>query len=97
MSNQNFIIQYFGFQLEQMELEVKDLPPKDRQKYTTRVKSYKAELSKLQKDNVGQYHKELSFLTYMYLFCLVLWIYLFWNFLYSDQELQILKTWFIFH
>ena len=60
------------FQLEQMELEVKDLPPKDRQKYTTRVKSYKAELSKLQKDNVGQNHKELSFLTYMYLFCLVL-------------------------
>lgn len=37
--------------LEQMELEVKDLPIKDRQKYNTRVKSYKAELSKLQKDN----------------------------------------------
>ncbi|XP_062611041.1 vesicle transport through interaction with t-SNAREs homolog 1A-like [Saccostrea cucullata] len=37
--------------LEQMELEVKDLPLKDRQKYNTRVKSYKAELSKLQKDN----------------------------------------------
>lgn len=43
-----------AFQLEQMELEVKDLPIKDRQKYNTRVKSYKAELSKLQKDNVCQ-------------------------------------------
>jgi hypothetical protein len=42
-------------QLEQMELEVKDLPLKDRQKYNTRVKSYKAELSKLQTDNVGVY------------------------------------------
>lgn len=30
---------------------MKDLPIKDRQKYNTRVKSYKAELSKLQKDN----------------------------------------------
>ncbi|KAJ8319216.1 hypothetical protein KUTeg_004307 [Tegillarca granosa] len=36
--------------LEQMELEVKELPSKDKQKYQTRVKSYKTELTKLQKD-----------------------------------------------
>ncbi|OWF53325.1 vesicle transport through interaction with t-SNAREs homolog 1A-like [Mizuhopecten yessoensis] len=36
--------------LEQMELEVKDLPSRDKQKYQTRVKSYKTELGKLQTD-----------------------------------------------
>ncbi|KAK3590957.1 hypothetical protein CHS0354_034529 [Potamilus streckersoni] len=36
--------------LEQMELEVKELPAKDRQKYKTRLTSYKIELSKLQGD-----------------------------------------------
>ncbi|KAL3875797.1 hypothetical protein ACJMK2_033713 [Sinanodonta woodiana] len=36
--------------LEQMELEVKELPAKDRQKYKTRLSSYKIELSKLQGD-----------------------------------------------
>ncbi len=36
-----------------MELEVKDQEPRDRQKYSTRVKSYKSELSKLQKDMVS--------------------------------------------
>ncbi|KAK3091316.1 hypothetical protein FSP39_018876 [Pinctada imbricata] len=36
--------------LEQMDLEVKDLAPSNKQKYQTRVKSYKAELKKLQTD-----------------------------------------------
>lgn len=36
--------------LEQMDLEVKEQPGKDRQKYQTRVRSYKTELSKLQTD-----------------------------------------------
>lgn len=36
--------------LEQMELEIKELPGKDKQKYRTRLTSYKAELSKLQAD-----------------------------------------------
>ncbi|CAL1545356.1 unnamed protein product, partial [Lymnaea stagnalis] len=36
--------------LEQMELEVKELDQKDRQKYHTRVKSFKIELTKLQTD-----------------------------------------------
>ncbi|XP_067672630.1 vesicle transport through interaction with t-SNAREs homolog 1A-like [Haliotis asinina] len=36
--------------LEQMELEVKEQDPRERQKYSTRVKSYKTELLKLQKD-----------------------------------------------
>ncbi|KAK7111606.1 vesicle transport through interaction with t-SNAREs homolog 1A-like [Littorina saxatilis] len=36
--------------LEQMELEVKEQDSKDRQKYQTRIKSYKAELNKQQAD-----------------------------------------------
>ncbi|XP_064643477.1 vesicle transport through interaction with t-SNAREs homolog 1A-like [Lineus longissimus] len=36
--------------LEQMDLEIRELQPKDRQKYSTRLKSYKTELSKLEKD-----------------------------------------------
>ncbi|KAK0049195.1 vesicle transport through interaction with t-SNAREs 1A [Biomphalaria pfeifferi] len=36
--------------LEQMDLEVKELESKERQKYQTRVKSFKAELIKLQAD-----------------------------------------------
>ncbi|KAL5018786.1 hypothetical protein ScPMuIL_004508 [Solemya velum] len=36
--------------LEQMELEVKEQPSRERQKYQTRVVSYKSELSKLQTD-----------------------------------------------
>ncbi|XP_005090506.1 vesicle transport through interaction with t-SNAREs homolog 1A [Aplysia californica] len=36
--------------LEQMELEVKEQEPKERQKYHTRVKSFKIELTKLQAD-----------------------------------------------
>ena len=35
-----------------MELEVKELDSKDRQKYQTRIKSYKAELNKQQADMV---------------------------------------------
>ncbi|XP_074648177.1 vesicle transport through interaction with t-SNAREs homolog 1A-like isoform X1 [Tubulanus polymorphus] len=35
--------------LEQMDLEVLDLQPKDRNKYQTRLKSYRTELSKLEK------------------------------------------------
>ncbi|KAH9504033.1 Vesicle transport through interaction with t-SNAREs 1A [Bulinus truncatus] len=36
--------------LEQMDLEVKELESKERQKYQTRVKSFKTELTKLQSD-----------------------------------------------
>ncbi|XP_035669869.1 vesicle transport through interaction with t-SNAREs homolog 1A-like isoform X3 [Branchiostoma floridae] len=36
--------------LEQMDLEVRDIPSKERQKYATRLKSYKTELGKLEKD-----------------------------------------------
>ncbi|XP_060604702.1 vesicle transport through interaction with t-SNAREs homolog 1A-like [Ruditapes philippinarum] len=36
--------------LEQMELEIKDLPAKDKQKYRTRLASYKAENKKLLAD-----------------------------------------------
>lgn len=36
--------------LEQMELEIKDLPAKDKQKYRTRLASYKSENKKLQED-----------------------------------------------
>ena len=42
-----------------MELEIKDLPGKDKQKYRTRLTSYKAELSKLQADLVGSHYIEL--------------------------------------
>ena len=42
---------YF-FQLEQMELEIKELPAKDKQKYRTRLASYKAENKKLVTDMV---------------------------------------------
>lgn len=41
------------FQLEQMELEIKDLPAKDKQKYRTRLASYKAENKKLMSDMVN--------------------------------------------
>ncbi|XP_033103665.1 vesicle transport through interaction with t-SNAREs homolog 1A-like [Anneissia japonica] len=36
--------------LEQMDLEVRGIPAKDRQKYSTRVKSYQTELTRLEKD-----------------------------------------------
>ena len=39
-------------QLEQMELEIKDLPSPDKQKYRTRLVSYKAEHKKLMADMV---------------------------------------------
>ena len=42
-----------------MELEIKDLPGKDKQKYRTRLTSYKAELSKLQADLVRLHYMEL--------------------------------------
>lgn len=40
------------FQLEQMEIETRELPLKERDRYQTRLKSYHAELSKLEKDLV---------------------------------------------
>ena len=40
------------FQLEQMEIETREIPVKDRDRYQTRLKSYHAELSKLEKDLV---------------------------------------------
>ena len=43
------------WQLEQMELEVRGLPPADRQKYQTRLKSYQAELATLEKELVSRY------------------------------------------
>ena len=44
---------FFPFQLEQMDLEVLELAQKDRQKYQTRLKSYKTELQKLEKEAVS--------------------------------------------
>jgi len=38
-----------------MELEVRGLPPADRQKYQTRLKSYQAELATLEKELVSRY------------------------------------------
>ena len=35
-----------------MELEIKDLPPRDKQKYRTRLASYKTENKKLMADMV---------------------------------------------
>ena len=58
-----FKLTLFFFQLEQMDLEVKEQPGKDRQKYQTRVRSYKTELSKLQTDVVS--FNLASFLTYL--------------------------------
>ena len=49
---QGLLALLFFLQLEQMELEIKELPGKDKQKYRTRLTSYKAELSKLQADLV---------------------------------------------
>lgn len=40
-------------QLEQMELEVREQPSKDRNKHQTRLRSYQAELTKLEKDLVS--------------------------------------------
>lgn len=36
--------------LEQMDIEIHEMPVKDRDRFVTRVKSYRAELSKLEKD-----------------------------------------------
>ncbi|XP_022079576.1 vesicle transport through interaction with t-SNAREs homolog 1A-like isoform X2 [Acanthaster planci] len=36
--------------LEQMDLEVRTIPSSDRQKYSTRLRSYEAELTRLEKD-----------------------------------------------
>ena len=36
-----------------MDLEVRSIPAKDRQKYNTRLKSYQTELSRLEKDLVS--------------------------------------------
>lgn len=41
--------------LEQMDIEIHEMPVKDRDRFVTRVKSYRAELSKLEKDLVGTY------------------------------------------
>ena len=40
-------------QLEQMDLEVRGLASPDRQKYSTRLQSYKSELTKLERDLVS--------------------------------------------
>ena len=37
-----------------MDLEVMELPTRDRQKYQTRLRSYKTELNKLEKDAVSR-------------------------------------------
>ena len=41
-------------QLEQMDLEVRGLSSQERQKYSTRLQSYKAELNKLERDLVSR-------------------------------------------
>lgn len=43
------------WQLEQMELEVRGLPPADRQRHQTRLKSYQTELVTLEKELVSRY------------------------------------------
>jgi len=40
------------FQLEQMEIETREIPLKDRDRYQMRLKSYHSELSKLETDLV---------------------------------------------
>ena len=44
-----------------MDLEVRSIPAKDRQKYSTRLKSYQTELSRLEKDLVSDTLLELRF------------------------------------
>lgn len=44
----------YGLQLEQMELEVRDLSADIRPKYSNRLKSYEKELQRLEKDYVSK-------------------------------------------
>lgn len=44
------------FQLEQMDLEVKSLPPDIRSKFFTRFRSYETELIRLEKEFVSNKH-----------------------------------------
>lgn len=41
------------FQLEQMDLEVREIPIQSRAMYNSRLKSYKQEVEKLEKDFVS--------------------------------------------
>ena len=62
------------FQLEQMEIETREIPLKERDRYQTRLQSYHAELSKLEKDLVGS---KLSFFFRMFWFWIA-WSVIFW-------------------
>lgn len=42
-----------GLQMEQMDLEVREIPIQSRAMYNSRLKSYKQELEKLEKDFVS--------------------------------------------
>lgn len=41
------------FQLEQMDLEVREIPPQSRGMYSNRMRSYKQEMGKLEADFVS--------------------------------------------
>lgn len=43
-----------SFQLEQMDLEVREIPPQSRGMYSNRMRSYKQEMGKLETDFVSQ-------------------------------------------
>ena len=44
---------FYNFQLEQMEIEIREISVKDRDRYQTRLKSYRSELNKLEKELVS--------------------------------------------
>lgn len=48
-------------QLEQMDLEVREIPPQSRGMYSNRMRSYKQEMGKLEKDFVSQIPSFVTF------------------------------------
>jgi hypothetical protein len=63
-----FIVEVF-FQLEQMELEVRELPTALRNKHQTRLKSYQSELAKLEKDLVSVLHFVIASFPLIFFYC----------------------------
>ena len=53
---------YCGFQLEQMDLEVREIPIQSRPMYNSRLKSYKGEIEKLEKDFVSTHTPASNFM-----------------------------------
>ena len=49
------------FQLEQMDLEVREIPPQSRGMYSNRMRSYKQEMGKLETDFVSQILPSVTF------------------------------------